>query len=377
MRLSTWKVLMISAACVATPALAGGCSDDGGSTGLSLDELASRWGETICGPIRSCYGPAAELLLGGDQCATELTREFENETVARLKLYISAGTVVYHPEKGQACLDALASIGCEDVAIRLPEVCEEAIEGKIARGGECNGSEECAGGDFCAFAASVCPGTCSAPLAAGEECSEDDECAAGLTCQSGAPASPQTCRAPADIGEACGAADDPRCITFAACVGEDTGANKSGTCKLIKDIATVGVGNACKPLEEELCQEGLSCVIETTMPSLTYVCATEAQSGGACKVGFPDPCPDGEFCDANLGAEGTCHKLPTEGQSCAGGEGGGECAPGLVCDGTNTCRAMRSIGGACVEDAICYSGTCTDGKCTAPPACQAPTDGAP
>jgi hypothetical protein len=117
----------------------------------------------------------------------------------------------------------------------------------------------------------------------------------------------------------------------------------------------------------------ISCVIETTMPAVTYVCATEAQSGGACKVGFPDPCPDGEFCDANLAggsAEGTCHKLSTEGQACAGSS---KCAPGLVCDGTETCRVLQSIGGACVDDVVCYSGACADGKCTAPPACQAST----
>jgi hypothetical protein len=167
----------------------------------------------------------------------------------------------------------------------------------------------------------------------------------------------------------------PDCVTGAACVGDS--AAMSGTCKKLSELATRGMGESCNPSEESFCQEGLSCVVDTGPPMMTFKCAAPSSTGGTCRVGVPDPCPGEEYCDAdtaNGSYDGICHKLPTDGQPCAS-EGFGfspSCAIGYICDGTDTCRMKQRIGASCVEDGVCYSGACEGNKCVAAPICEAP-----
>jgi hypothetical protein len=151
----------------------------------------------------------------------------------------------------------------------------------------------------------------------------------------------------------------------------------SGTCKTFDQIQTRGLGDACDLGESDLCQEGLSCSIDEVSATPTFKCVGASATGAACRPGLPDPCPAGEYCDADVAmgnADGICHKLPTDGQPCVESAIplGPTCAAAHICDGTNTCRAKQRIGGACVEDEVCYSDTCESGKCAEPPACAAP-----
>lgn len=362
----------------ALAALAAGCGDDGettpGPTGITLEELPAKYAEAFCDAIRSCSGLFGEVI-GESGCEAELEKQLTDTFIPQVEGYIAGGTVAYHADQVQACLDAFKASGCEVLMGVAPSVCENAIEGKVARGGDCDASTECAGDDFCAFDASTCPGVCTQPKSEGSACDADDNCQDGLTCQFGSMPGEDTCRKPATAGQACDGESAPSCEAGLACVGAMFPA--SGTCKTYDQIQIKGLGEACDFDAGELCQEGLSCSVDQLSMTPTFKCVGASATGAACRPGIPDPCPADEYCDADLmsgSADGICHKLPTDGQACVESPipFGPVCATAHTCDGTKTCRARQLIGGACVEDGICYSNTCEGGKCVAPPACNAP-----
>lgn len=367
------------AAALSAPAVAGGCGGDdetsGTEGGITLEQLPTAYADVVCDAFEGCFGVLGDVLADAETCKPETAKQVEDTVVQQIKGFISAGTVAYNPGKVQACLDAIKSGGCDVLDGGTPAVCEEAVEGKVARGGDCNAAIECAGADFCEFTTSACPGKCAALRPEGASCNANEECQDGLTCQADATPTEQKCRAPAKVGEACEGPDGRDCVAGTICVGEDQ--MKSGTCKLAGDLSTSGQGESCDPGKDILCQEGLSCVIDAVSPMATFKCAAPSSPGGTCRLGIPDPCPSDEFCDADFAGgkvEGICHKLPNDGQPCAK-EGfglGAPCAVGHVCDGTDTCRLRQRIGASCVEDGVCYSDTCESGKCAAPPACDAP-----
>lgn len=368
------------AAALGAAALFGGCGSDveassssgGGPTGVSVDQLAPKYAAVLCSTIETCFGPLAVAVTGPSDCAAEREREITDDFVPRLKGYIEAGTVIYRPDKVQACLDAIEAEGCDLLGGVVPDICEDALEGKVANGASCNDGVECIGDDFCAFNNGACPGTCTARQGENAACTENGECAIGLSCQSDAIKAGTVCKKPADIGQACKGVSAPDCQPGAACVGET--ATVSGACKWAKDLATQGAGQSCDPGKESFCQESLSCVVDNFMMQ-TFKCAAVSVSGGTCRAGVPDPCPSGEYCNfdpATGSPDGICNKLPTDGQACADNplKIGPSCAAGHLCDGTSTCRARQLIGGTCTEDDVCYSRTCDNGKCVAPPACN-------
>ena len=123
------------------------------------------------------------------------------------------------------------------------------------------------------------------------------------------------------------------------------------------------------------CMEGLSCAITGFMPGsgVTAECIGPADSGGTCNVGFPDPCPEGEYCDADLMSgeiEGTCTALPTDGEPCVEGAVFRACAAEHVCS-EGTCKSVGRIGDPCDADEQCYSGNCDGGSCAEAPLCEA------
>lgn len=358
--------------------LAAGCGDDGdttpsGPTGIPLEELPAKYAEAFCDTLQSCSGLFGEVL-GEHGCKDEIAKQLEDTLIPQLETYIAGGTVVYHAEKVQACLDAVSTGGCDILMGVTPAVCEDALEGKVASGGNCNASSECAGADFCAFEGSTCPGVCTQPKSENSLCESDDHCQDGLTCQFDAMGE-RLCRKPAAAGEACDGASGPDCEAGLACIGA-MGAT-SGTCKTFAQIQTKGLGDACNLDAGELCQEGLSCAVDQLGMPATFKCVGASATGAACRPGVPDPCPADEYCDVDqmsMNIDGICHKLPTDGQPCVEPAipFGPICAQSHTCDGTKTCKARQQVGGACVEDEICYSDTCEGGKCVAHPACDAP-----
>jgi hypothetical protein len=363
----------------ALAALAAGCGDDGGETtpgptGISLEELPPKYAEVLCDALRDCSGLFGEII-GESGCEAEFEKQLTDTFIPQVEGYLADKTVVYHADKVQACLDAIKAGGCDVLNGVSPAACEDAIEGTVASGGDCDATTECAGSDFCAFESSSCPGKCTALKSEGSPCDGEDNCQDGLTCQSGSMPDQRTCRKPAASGEACDGASAPDCEAGLACIGAM--GSTSGSCKSFDQIQTKGLGEVCDFEKGELCQEGLSCSIEQVSATPTFKCVGASATGAACRPGIPDPCPADEYCDADLmtgSADGICHKLPTDGQACVDTPVpfGPLCATAHVCDGTQTCRARQTIGGACVEDGICYSETCESGKCAAPPACDAP-----
>ena len=371
-----WLTAALSAA------LAAGCGgDEGGETtpppdpvGLALEDLPPKYAEILCDAFRDCSGLFGEII-GDSGCEAEFTKELEDTFIPQAEGYIDGKTVIYNGGKAQACLDALKAGGCGILMGATPAACEDYLEGTVARGGDCNATVECAGFDFCAYETSACPGKCTEPRSEGSACDGDDNCQEGLTCQLGSMSDQSTCRKPATMGQACEGESAPDCEAGLACIGAM--GTTSGTCKTFDQVQTKGLGEACDFNTGELCQEGLSCSIDQVSLMPTFKCVGASATGGACRPGLPDPCPADEYCDADLmsgSADGICHKLPTDGQACVEGQlvFGPTCAPAHICDGTSTCRAKQKIGGTCIEDETCYSDTCEGGKCTAPPACQAP-----
>ena len=347
----------------------GGGDDDDDDSPVPIEQLPAEIAGVFCADVLPCLGSLSGMFLNGADCEDEYTAQFTDQELARWQAAIDAGTLVYHADKARACLDAFAAAGCTFGSSRMPAVCEEALEGTVAMGGDCNAGVECAGVAYCKFDA-ACPGTCTALEAAGAACEDDDNCQDGLACMDG------ECAAPGEEGDSCGAPDEPDCQFDLRCAGADEQTATSGTCQPIEDLLIGDDGDTCDLLGGgPWCKDGLSCVLESidiANQEVTFQCQPGVASGAACRTGFPDPCPDEEMCDADPFSgqiDGTCISLPDDGEPCADVLIGEGCAPGLACVG-ETCTQIARIGGACTVGNGCYSGTCDGDACAAPPLCE-------
>jgi hypothetical protein len=104
------------------------------------------------------------------------------------------------------------------------------------------------------------------------------------------------------------------------------------------------------------------------MGMASFECAMPVAADAACPLGYPDPCPDDQYCMmGGTPGMGTCTSLPTAGQPCASGQ----CALGLRCvvpDGamSGVCSVPARLGQPCTANAGCVSGSCEDGVCSTP-----------
>jgi hypothetical protein len=345
------------------------CGDDdraGSLDPVPIEALPTVLAGAACSKLEACYADLSDVvdaLLGG--CRARVEGSVTNATLPRVQMAIAMGTVVYDEMAAGACIGALSSASCSTIASgSLESMCAEAFQGTVALGGMCNIDEECEGDAFCQFGGS-CPGTCTATGAAGADCSGDDQCAAGLQCNAG------SCAAPAGHGAACGGpSGGADCAGGDFCVGESS--TSAGICRSPGEIFTVAEGGTCDVKGFVLCRTGLSC---TAMASAggapVFVCRPGVGAGAACSVGFPDPCPDDQFCDADISAgelAGMCRALPTAGQACARGVFT-RCAEGFICN-SGTCARVQPNGGPCTMSDECFSSTCDGTVCTAPPFCE-------
>ncbi|MBI2897610.1 MAG: hypothetical protein HYY06_28890 [Deltaproteobacteria bacterium] len=352
-------------------ATATGCGgdDDDDSGGIPFEDVPAELADVFCSQVEPCMGQLADMFSDSADCAEETTAQITDGDWVRIEAAIEAGTVIYNEDRAQACLDAFAALGCDVFVSRPPEECEEAVEGTVAIDGACDQDAECVGTAFCLIEAE-CPGACTARQSEGGDCGDDDECEDGLTCQRGA------CTALAEAGEDCEGEDAPECGVGLMCVGQDEQQGTSGTCQAPEDTFTAAEGEECNLPAGPFCVEGLSCVIdrmEAMQP--VFVCVGASASGGDCKAGFPDPCPDDEVCDANPFEggqfDGTCVPLAANGEPCSAVLFGTGCVSGLVCDEDRNCTTVNRIGESCETDAGCYSGNCESNICAAPPECEA------
>jgi hypothetical protein len=351
---------------------AGACSssdDSGSGSSIALADLPPLIADAACKALNDCWGNASSLLLAGEDCKQRTTAAF-SDAVPNLDAAVKKGSAIYNPDKAQKCVDAVRASGCNIDGALDSDACMAALDGTVALGGDCDSNIDCVGAAYCKSSGS-CPGQCSALGSAGDVCSHDNQCATELSCSKFT----NKCEKPAQSGETCGGGGvAPGCDAAMFCLGSNDKAGTTGTCQAIDQLFSAGVDTKCDPGAGPLCDPDLSCAIESIAagPVFTAKCVAKVASGAACQVGFPDPCPLGEYCDGTVqNLSGACKKLPGDGAACVTGPfgDGALCAPYTRCD-NGTCRDLADSGSSCASDGVCYSENCLNGKCAAAGACE-------
>jgi hypothetical protein len=323
-----------------------------------LSELPQAFAGAICDALLGCLGEAKlRELTRREGCDAAVEAELRAKDFAHMDSSISAGRVLYDPERLEECLEGIAALECDVLTQTFPAPCTAVLDGNVAVGEECVITADCEGSAFCA--SDSCPSKCTALLAEGTSCSGSDQCGDGLDCSGG------ECIAAAQSGGECGGGSGKACALGLNCKGAtDT---EVGTCVANAEIQVGDAGDVCEP-GGELCKDGLSCVFDG---GTGFHCEAAVSAGGACHLGLPGQCPSDEYCDATeVTAESTCRKLPGAGEDCVLN---GLCKGGLVCvadGGSNVCHAVADNGGECVSNATCRSDHCASGLCEPPPACM-------
>jgi hypothetical protein len=353
--------LWLAAAC-------GSSTDDDTPRAIPLEEVPAVYAEALCESLTRCAGPLLEVFLAGEDCVTTTTERISEE-IPRLEQAIEDGRVQYRGDRLQACADEIRSRGCATLNDREPDVCQQALDGTVAIGGDCVMDEECDGAARCDFAA-ACPGQCTELAAEGEACDENDHCASGLSCSE----TSGRCETPGGPGDAC-EAGEPSCGFGYACAGADAENDQPGHCRTYDEVFAGADGDVCDPVNAVLCAPSLSCQVDafTVATGIEAHCAPSVGSAASCRVAFPDQCPDDEYCDVPASAlEGTCKPRPAIGQPC-GLEPfeteGTICEAYARCNG-GVCKALSNLGESCAVDAVCYSGHCEAGSCGSTASCE-------
>jgi len=360
------SMFVVVTACLA---VISGCSESSTPPPASvpLAELPTAYAAAICEAADTCFGPLLPIFLAGGDCATPNRGEIANYALPLFEAAIARGTLIYDGARASACFDAIGAGGCDTLAWTMPPACEEALEGTVALGGDCDVDAECTGDTVCVPNA-TCPGTCTMRGGPGRVCTRDQECQSGFVCDS------TSCTAPPSEGQACQGPSAPDCRRGLICVGNNE--MRAGTCRTQAAVFTAAEGATCDLDAGTFCQEGLSCIVDGFVVGggATLLCARPVATGAACKFAVPTQCPLGEYCTARLApgmTEGTCMSLPAGGEPCTGDDTfGPPCAAAHVCVGT-TCRPLQANGGACETAAECYGYVCTAGVCAVPMLCAA------
>jgi len=333
--------------------------DPGQGATVPFEDMPEKVAEALCAAYQECLGDYASFSLGGEDCEELFEKAFASDGYEQMKAAQDAGTATYHGDKAQACLDALAALGCDAlIANSVPE-CDEAFAGTVDAGGDCTYDVECVGDLYCLIDGS-CPGTCTAPGGTGADCDGDDQCEAGLYCEGDT----SSCQTPAGAGDDCGEAAEAECAPGLLCIGEDEDQGTPGSCMSTSQVLVGQVGDGCDLFAGPWCEMGAHCaVIDFTGPGqLTMECVATADSGGDCHPAGPDMCPTGEFCEVPMQSiDGTCMALPGDGEPCADSWTKGCEAYHRCVD--DVCEALQDNGGSCTDDDVCHSGHCNGGTC--------------
>jgi hypothetical protein len=347
-------------------ALLAGCPIS--SSRPELDDFAAQYAAATCDNATRCgFVWSFELALRSEvtDCASQLTAVSTDFEVPSLREAIATGTVVYHPELAQACLDTLRTQACYER--RGGSACDAVYEGRIPDAQPCDLDRQCVSGR-CEPSGSACPrGVCRHVPAEGEACDPSGarpRCARDTRCAptpgGGDACVPQLVQdAPCDVG------DLDACIAFLVCVPSAPG-SRAGTCG-------PGRGALGAP-----CAGGGGC-------AAGLVCGPRADSigGGTCRAprtdgtcqyaqSSPSDCPPGQACSATDAMhDGTCAPYPIAGQPCLDRcTGGARCNP--AADGaSHVCVTIRRLGEPCTASTDCESERCVDAVCVARPLCSA------
>jgi hypothetical protein len=359
---------LLASALVLTAALSCGGDDDGGDSGPAVEDLPPLLAERLCAEVEDCLDARSlAQLFGKSGCKARVLAQIEDGDFAAIQAAIEDDRVVYDGSKIDACLDQLEGLGCAFATVRAlnQDACDQVFGGTVERGGECEIDAECEGVSFCKMT-DKCPGTCAALLEAGDACDTNDQCENGLVCSAD-----KQCAAPAAEGDACGGDVGGECAPGLACIGEKD--DSAGTCRALSDLFTGKLGDDCDYDTGKLCDADLSCVARRDGTTVSLKCEQRVGSGQACHFGAPSPCPDGEYCDADISAgivDGQCRALPKAGEACVTITTDAPCAAGLICDVDQRCHPVNRLGQPCASDQGCASDRCEDAKCVKKNACD-------
>jgi hypothetical protein len=348
-----------------------GCSSSSDDTELeggsiAIDDAPELIATAACSAFDECWGAGSPLVFGAEECETRVENSFR-DSLDVLAAAQAAGSGFYDGKKMQKCIDAIAAAKCGIDEALESDVCKSAVDGLIDLGNACINDFECKGDAYCA-STSTCPGTCTAAGSTGDSCTRNNECATGFYCSD----TNKKCTKPAAAGDVCGGATGPNCDDGFFCLGADEDTGQSGNCRAFDEVFTAEVGETCSP-QGPFCVPSARCGIMAVTPSLQLECIATVASGAACRLSFPESCPNGEYCKVVPDTlEGTCTALPAVGEACAVSGLDADnllCAPYARCE-TGTCRALQNLGGACQEADTCYSEACVGGVCAAAGTCE-------
>jgi hypothetical protein len=246
---------------------------------------------------------------------------------------IVQGTLQYHPERAQACLDA--NRPDRDCLTEATPCAYEVLAGRLATNAPCRSDYECPEDAGCwadsELGYNACrPSTCVHVPQRGESCGQFPYtyCFTGLTCAQG------VCVSQSDEGAACGATL-PTCRSGLICFGETCGRRiDGGACQV--DEECVGT---------EYCHD-------------TSECLPRIPVGGSCD-GATRGCAAFAACDS---ASMRCVPGGHLGQPCSSTvDARYVCVEGVCRDGT--CRPRLPDGASCFNGSDCASNGCSGGAC--------------
>lgn len=331
--------------------LAAGCRGDDRTPAAgpaTFDELVHEIAVVTCAAIEDCgwpvgylahappvplagVTPATGIDVESEGCVAEIQCQYDSGVARELRAAMERGTLIYDSVGAARCLAALRGRciwlrDAEGGREYLAAMCGDVFTGPDAVGAPCvvdgcTTDDVCTGGffDSCVSGATCQDGVCVERSDIGEPCAFDLPCRAGLVCREGELGA-GTCEPYRGPGAAC--ADG--CAEGLGCFG--------GRCQ---EPPRVPLGESCVGDDLLPCESGLSCV--ATADGAT--CQAPVSSGSACRLGFPDPCPDGEVCLGAAGSEaGTCTTLPGEGAPCL--PAFPRCAGDFVCGVDDVCVAL-------------------------------------
>lgn len=301
--------------------------EGGGSTPeptMTYAEYVDAYEQTICE-----WRVACKLETSVDQCREWF---FVDRTDSYTSSALAAGTIVYHGDKAQPCLDELAARTCgRDEPLDAP-TCAEVLEGRVAPEDPCMIAAECALNGVCGKDPNCvdmcCAGECRVlpePIKVGEDCSNPNrECEAGTFCAIDDVTFMRTvCTPRIAVGGACGNG-------LVACIEDAYCDFDTGVCAERLPVGSpCDNGNACAPPAR--CEWN----------GFTQYCYAPAALGEACdpEVGY-DACKDfSTWCNPS---SRICELAADVGQPCAAVN----CVDYAYCDG-QICQAFAAAGQPC------------------------------
>ena len=286
---------------------------------------------------RCTYYTRCGLAAAGPECRAFFDRMAIESPSTQAAL--DAGTLAYHADTAQACLDAYAGLAC-DLTQQSPDdlaTCYEVLTGTVALGDACAFDRECTSGrcDVPTCTDACCAGTCIEPAprpAVGEPCTA--LCAGDAFC-----GVDSLCHAPLPEGAAC---DAEPCAYGLYCAGRTQ--TMAGACSPLPHLG--------EPCESACAEVGATCV-----------------AGSCVAVGLlDDPCTSSAECSMFYECvEAACALPPTLGMSCTT-----SCYEAAYCDGTS-CVPQKPAGASCLRNDECDSHYCdrtaNTGTCAELPLC--------